>query len=129
MKGNKLTIRIDRSAPEGFAFALNPKNTPKWIDDLVSEETNEWPVKIGTIYKNVNRAGERHEYIVSAWKENEMFEFISKDGNYHVRYTYRPISDNSFDLEYLEWVDEGELEEPFTLDILEKLKAVMQETI
>lgn len=74
----------------------------------------------------MNKNGEWHEYVVTAIKLNEMFEFASKEGNYHVRYTYKPIDENSFELEYFEWVDQGELEEPFTIETLKKFKAVLE---
>ena len=108
MKSNKVTIQINRSVAEVFAFTINPKNTSLWIETLVKEETNEWLVKVGTVYRNQNKKGEWSEYTVSTIQENEIFEMVSKDKNYHVRYTYKAIDDRTTELEYLEWVDKGE---------------------
>jgi len=50
------------------------------------------------------------------------------DNNYHVKYTLTPIDKNSCGLEYLEWVETGDLAEPFTQEILEKLKTVIEKS-
>lgn len=53
-----------------------------------------------------------------------MFVLTSADGNYHVRYIFNSTEDNSTEVNYHEWVDNGELDKPFTA--LEKLKAVLE---
>lgn len=126
MKKNRLTIQINKPIPEVFSFVLNPKNTPRWIDSIVEEQTNEWPVKMGTIYRNKNREEQWSEYRVTGFKRNKFFEFSSTTSGYHVKYIFRPIDQDSHELEYYEWVDKGELKEPFTLDVLKKLKSVVE---
>lgn len=129
MRENKLKIKIDKPSSSVMAFYINSTNTPLWIDSIVKEEVSEWPVRIGTIYRNQNKDGVWMKYIVVDFKENEIFELMSKDKNYHVRYTHKDLDNKLSELEYYEWVDSGKLLEPFTMKILEKLKkAVEKET-
>ena len=126
MKDNKITIQINKPARDVYAFYINPKNIPLWINSIVEEETNEWPIKIGTIYRNKNRQGQLTEYVVTALKENRLFELKTTRGNYHVRYTHRNLDNGVSELEYYEWVDNGNIEAPFTLDMLNKLKEIIE---
>ena len=126
MKESKLSITINKSVVEVFGFTINPKNTPQWIKHLEVEETNEWPPKIGTIYRNRGPLGQWSEYNVSAFERNKLFELVSNDGNYHVRYTYKELESGNTEMEYFEWMKQGELDQPFTQNILIELKTEIE---
>jgi len=126
MTENKLTIRIDKPTSAVFDFTVEPDNTPLWIDSIVSEKVSERPMKVGTIYKNTDKEGDTNTYEVTKFSEGQMFELKSVPPGYTVRYTYTPISLTETEMEYFEWVDEGDLGNPFTMEPLEKLKEILE---
>ncbi|MFH1749658.1 MAG: SRPBCC family protein [bacterium] len=126
MKENKISIKINCPIKEVFKFTINPKSTPKWIDGIVKEETNEWPVKIGTIYRNKSDDNIWNEYGLVEFEPEKLFTLKQKNSNYSVQYTYKSLSENLTELTYYEWVDKGELENPFTIKTLEKLKQILE---
>lgn len=126
MKTNSLMIQINRPVHEIFIWLLNPKNTPLWVSSIVKEERNEEPTKLGTIYRNMDKSGKWNEYKITEFEEDKLFTFSLNDGNYNCRYTFRPLGKNSTELTYFERVEHGEIEKPFTMDILKKLKSVLE---
>ncbi len=127
MKDKKLTIVINKPINEVFKFTINPDNTPKWIDGIAVEETNETPPKLGTIYKNKGESGNWNEYEMTSFEQDKTFELTRINGSYHVRYTFTPIDENSCEFEYYEWVDDGELDDTFSQKVLEKLKRIVEQ--
>ncbi|MDP4030698.1 MAG: hypothetical protein U1C50_01635 [Patescibacteria group bacterium] len=128
MKVNKLVVKINKPVNEVFKFTTTPPNSTKWIPGVVSEETNDWPIKVGTIYKLKDESGNYSEVNVLALRIGKFIEWVAKDGNYHCRYNFKKIDENCSVLEYLEWVETGDLPDPFTQEILEKLKTVIENT-
>lgn len=126
MQNNRLKVEINKPISEVFEFTLNPKNTPKWIDFIEVEETNEWPVKLGTIYRNSGKNSNWSEYELTDFKQNETFTLTKKNNPYRVKYTFKPLDNNKTELEYYEWVEEGDME-PFKQGALNKLKAIMED--
>ncbi len=125
MKENRITITIGKPAHQAFDFIVNPKNAPKWQDDiLVSEETNEWPSKLGTIYTDHDPDGESYEYKVTAFEPGKVFE-LSQDWGYHERFTFSLQDDKTTKVEYREWMDDGDLPEATPRARLEKLKRIL----
>lgn len=127
MKDKRLTIVINKPVSKVFAFTTNPENTAKWIDGIAIEETNETPPKLGTIYRNRGQSGNWNEYEMTEFEKDKSFVLSRKNGDYHVRYTFTATGDNNCDLEYYEWVDEGELDDTFSQEVLEKLKSLMEQ--
>lgn len=126
MKENTLTVQVDCSARELFDFTLNPSNTPKWVDDIVVEETNETPPRLGTIYRNQNPQGEWREFQLTTFEDGERFVLSQQNSAYRVEYTFKPLGNDRCELVYHEWVNEGELQNPVTQSFLDELKAVVE---
>lgn len=129
MKERRLTIEIEKPVADVFKFTVDPTNTPKWIDGIDIEETNETPPRLGTVYRNRSNEGRWNEYKMTSYKKDEMFELSRINGDYHVRYTFMPTTDGGCEFEYFEWVDTGELDDTFSQDVLEKLKKVIEEQV
>lgn len=125
MKTQKLTIRIKRPATEVFDFVTDSKNTPKWIDFIAKEETNEWPPRLGTVYHNQDSAGVWQDLEMTEFEQDKMFVMTNRKTGYNVRYTLTP-TDSGTKLEYYEWMDNGDLDEPFTMEPLQKLKSILE---
>ena len=125
MKENKIKIIINKSVKEVFEFTTNPKNTPLWISSIKEEVAEEYPPKINTKYKNRGDNNKWNFYKVIELKNHKLFILSNLKENYYVRYKYKKLDDNKTEMEYFEWVKEGELENPFTEEVLNKLKSVM----
>ena len=130
MKENRIKVVIKKPVKTVFDFTIDPKNTPRWIEVIQEEKTSDWPVQIGTVYKSYykpkDKPGIWNEYLVTDFVTEKVFELAAKDGNYHVRYAYTPLSINETEVEYFEWVDTGELENPFSKETLSNLQAVLE---
>jgi len=125
MEKQKLAIKINKPVKDVFAFTINPKNTPKWIDAIVIEETNEWPPQIGTIYRNQDKTGQWREIKMTTFEPDKMF-VMSEENGFHIRYTFTPLNINTTELECYLWMDSGELKDTLTMEILEKLKQIIE---
>lgn len=123
MKYNKLLIKINKPLAEVFAFCITPPNVKSWATGFIDEKTNEWPIKVGTIYTEYKDDNTSFKIIVTDYKKRDYIEWKTEDGNYHVRYTFTLIDQNITQLEY---VETGEVDKPFTQETLEKLKKVIE---
>ncbi len=126
MKNNSLVVIINRPIQEVFYFTTDPTNTPLWIDSIVKETVDTADIKEGTIYENWNAAGESNKYSVFRFNPPKVFELRAIDQDYSVRYTYRFISVNQTELVYQEWSQVEDLQSPFTQEILNKLKLIIE---
>jgi hypothetical protein len=128
MNKNKITIVIEKPVSEVFEFTTNPKNTHLWIPQINQELSDKYPPEINTVYKNTGNLGKWNYYKVIEFEKDRVFALKSSDGNYFVKYSYKKLGKARTEMQYFEWVDDGEIESPFTRDILERLKGVMEKS-
>ena len=126
MQENRITVVINKPLGEVFEFTTNPKNTHTWIPSIEEEKAEQYPPKIGTIYKNRGKEPKYNTYKVVEFEKDKKFTLKNLENKYFVRYTYRKINENTTEMIYFEWVRTGELGKPFTQAIFNKLKEVME---
>lgn len=126
MRENKIIVVINKSIEEVFKFTTNPKNTHLWIPSIHEEIAEEYPPKIDTQYKNRGQDSEWDFYKVVDYEPNKIFTLSDVNGNYHVRYTYKKLSERQTEMEYFEWMKDGELKKPFAESVLQRLKSVLE---
>jgi len=126
MRKNILNITINKPLEEVFEFTTNPKNTNLWISTIIEEQADPYPPRIGTIYKNRGTSSEWDYYQVVEFEKNKTFTLCDTDHNYFVKYSYKKITETKAMMEYCEWVEKGELKKPFTKDVLQQLKEIME---
>lgn len=127
IKSSTLSIIIHKPIDVVYAFTTDPHKTPEWIHSIAAEQTNEWPPRQGTIYRNRGQSGPWSIYKVTKYVKEKEFELTKQDkSTYRVNYTYTTCPDGSTKLVYHEWVTNGELDNPFTQDALKKLKIAIE---
>jgi hypothetical protein len=128
MKQNTLSIIIKKPVEQVYVFTTTPPNSSKWIPGIINETTNEWPIKVGTIYSLIFKSGEISKVKVVNLHPSLLIEWESMDGNYHCRYQLIKQTSDSCKLIYDEWVDRNKIAEPFTQDTLKHLKTAIEST-
>lgn len=126
MHSKSYTVTINKPIHEVFAASLNPANTPLWIEGIAEEQVSESPAKLGTIYKNRGETGGWTEYAITEFEQDKAFTLSRKDGAYHVRYTFDPITSDQTEFTYSEWEDKGELKNPLPEEAIQKLKQLIE---
>jgi hypothetical protein len=121
-----LSVLISRPIDSVFEYLIDPAHSPEWIDSFMEESAQPWPPRVGTIYRNLDQVGEWREYTVEAFKPPRHFGLASVATNYHVEYLLSSLGPLSTKLAYHEWVEDGELDDPFTIEPLDKLRKILE---
>jgi uncharacterized protein YndB with AHSA1/START domain len=126
MSENKITVVINKPINEVFEFTTNPKNTHLWVPFISEEISNEYPPKIGTIYRSCRENDSWSEMKVVEFDNNKKFVISDLDENLFVKYVYHDLNENSTKLEYSDWMIDKDFHSPITKDVLEDLKKIME---
>lgn len=129
MRKNILYVEINIPAGKVFDFTLNPENTPLWVDSILHEEIDTPIPQLGTHYRNQSMGGQWNEYEVTEFTPEKTFTFTQLDSSYRVRYDFDSLLGGVTKLTYTEWMEEGDLELPFDLLPLEKLKNLIESQV
>ncbi|MBI4043938.1 MAG: SRPBCC family protein [Candidatus Diapherotrites archaeon] len=130
MKKNVLSIEIKAPVEAVFEFTRNPNNSPKWVPNILEEKIDTPSTEIGTIYRQKIKEGGKvrdSAIVVTGYVENERLDFHAVNGAYSCSYMYQKTPSGTR-LTYSEenGVD-GEIDGPFSMAILEKLKQLIEE--
>lgn len=129
MQHNELSIEIRKLPFEVFNYTLNPDNTPLWVDGIVCEEKDTPTPQLGTRYRNKSQSGQWNEYEVVDFIPPKTFTFKQLNSMYMVRYSFEALSGDRTKLTYAEWMESGELESPFDMLPLRKLKGLLESQV
>jgi len=126
MKDVRLNIDINKPVKDVWDYILDSNNIPNWFCSIKEEIPSEIPTRLGTILRN--RGDDKNK-----WSEYEVTELIKYKKYtlrllgtiYSVTYTFTYKEDIT-ELEYYEWVEDGELTDPATMEPLELLKKAVE---
>lgn len=106
MKSNRLTVVVVKQIAEVYAFTADLKNVPKWQDGVAAVDKDQ-QLGAGSVWRFHYKDGRVVDFDEVASKVNDTFEIVSRDGNHHVRYSFKPLNSYKTEMEYFEWVEEG----------------------
>lgn len=124
MKENKIAVSINVPVSFVYEFTINPNKTHLWVPGMQKEETNEWPVRVGSVYRNTSDGQVWDEYVLTDLVENKFFKLEKKNSSYVVEYHYRELSPTNSELTYFEYGED--LNNPFNQSILDGLKVIIE---
>ncbi len=127
MKKNVLSIDINAPIEIVFEFTRDSKNTSKWVPNLLEETINTPTTDIGSIYRQKWNDGRETAMVITGIITNKQLDFHQINGAYTCMYTYEK-TENGTKLTYSEENGVyGEIDRPFTIEILQKLKRLIED--